>query len=339
MPAHEEIAPYLQRLAELPFVRGTPTATGGTGNTPVEVRLNTPSGKVRLPVDLKRTPITRELAARLASRDTGALVLAPTVGSQMGEVLRKAQVCFMDLAGNCYLQLEGGRYIAVIKGQKGVTKTTVQKGMRAPAYRALFALLAEPELAGVSIRRLAERAAVSRQAAIDIRARLVEMGILFKRKAGYGWIPGRTAEAMDLLVMGYATTLRPALLVGRYRGRDPDPAKLEADIVDRLGDACEFKFGGGAAADRMLHHYHGPRTVLHVQQPPADLPKRLGVIADRQGPLHVLTVPGPVAMQGATPDTAHPLLVYCELLVEGDDRARESAAMVADRFLGEERFG
>lgn len=329
---------YLERLRELPFVRGVAVVEAPNG---VALDVRATRGRHRVAVDLKRTHISQEMAARLvaSAKPPPRLVLAPHVGRPIADRFEQAGINFMDLAGNCYISLNGGQYIARVRGQRAAVPPTAQKGMRAPAYRALFALLAKPALAAAPIRELSAAAGVSRQAATDIRGRLAEMGIIFKKHRGFGWHPNRVDDAMDLLVSGYATTLRPAMMVDRYRTRDADPAKRELDLMRVLRKGrCHFQWGGGAAADRLIHHYHGPLTVMHVKNPPTDLAARLGALRDPQGPLVVLGYPGPCGEHGETPDTAHPLLVYCELLVEGSDRARETAGLIAERWLGPERL-
>ena len=89
---------------------------------------------------------------------------------------------------------------------------------------------------------------------------------------------------------------------------------------------------------RLTAHYHGPQTVLHVDALPADLLKVLKAIPDRNGPLEVLGLPGPLALRGMSEDTIHPLLVYAELLREQNDRAREAAYEILERWLKAEPF-
>jgi hypothetical protein len=66
---------------------------------------------------------------------------------------------------------------------------------------------------------------------------------------------------------------------------------------------------------------------------PSDLQKRLKALPHREGRLTILGVPGPLAFRGQAPRTVHPLLVYTELILTGDDRAREAATELRERFL------
>jgi hypothetical protein len=99
-----------------------------------------------------------------------------------------------------------------------------------------------------------------------------------------------------------------------------------------LDDIGTWKWGGGAAAERLTGYFRGRKTVVHLADPPADLPRRLRAIRDSSGHLTLLGFPGPTAMRGRTNDTAHPLLVYSELLAEGSERARDAAQELAEQF-------
>jgi len=89
---------------------------------------------------------------------------------------------------------------------------------------------------------------------------------------------------------------------------------------------------------RMTSHYRGERTILHVESLPLVLLETIDAIPDRNGPLEVVQPPGPQAWNGVAPHTVHPLLVYAELLLEGQERAREAAAEILERWVPDERF-
>jgi hypothetical protein len=196
----------------------------------------------------------------------------------------------------------------------------------------LFALLADPSRIAVTVRALAEIAGVSRQPAVSLRERLVELGYAAKGPRGFVWTPDGVRRAMDMWLAGYVTAVRPKLRVGTYRTEDADPSALEARVAPILDRTCTWRWGGGAAAHRLTKYYRGDRTVVHVANPPPNLVKHLRAVPDPAGPLIVLRSPGPAGLRGKTPDTAHPLLVYTELLADGSERARDAAKQLADRY-------
>ncbi len=72
--------------------------------------------------------------------------------------------------------------------------------------------------------------------------------------------------------------------------------------------------GGGAAAFRLIGHVRGEDSVLWFSKPASDLPRALNALPAKDGPLTILRAKGTLMLEGAKPYTAHPLLVYAELL-------------------------
>jgi hypothetical protein len=328
---------YLERLQAVPFVRSVSVEkdeveVGGVRVDAV-LTIRTPTGKEKIHVEVKTSNMSREMAAQvvtLGHQVKPLLVVAPIIGGGVGELLAENNVSFIDLRGNCHIDL-GGRYVARIQGQRG-ERPTAARALRTPSYQVLFTVLADPSLISAPVRTLAAAAGVSRQPAVTLRARLVELGLAVRGKKGHMWTPQGPRKALDLWLAGYATSVRQGLLVGSYKTQDADPDAREqrlAPIFDKVG---EWRWGGGAASHRMTGYFHGERTVVHVADPPADLQRRLRAVPATDGPLVVLRSPGPKGLEGATLDTAHPLLVYTELLTDGSERARDAAQELADRY-------
>lgn len=328
---------YVERLRAVPFVRAV-----SIDEAPVQVGkhrldalllIQTPTGQEKLFIEVKSSNMSREMAAQVATlvRDVQPLIVAaPVIGSGIGDFLAENNTSFVDLRGNCHLDL-GGRYVARIQGRSGDQPTTA-RALRTPSYQVLFTVLAEPKLISAPVRTLAAAAGVSRQPVLTLRERLVELGLVVRGAKGHLWTPHGPGKALDLWLAGFATSVRQGLLVGRYRTQDADPDALEQRVAPILDKVGSWRWGGGAASHRMTGYFRGERTVVHVEDPPADLQRRLRGVPAPDGPLIVLRSPGPKGLEGTLPDTAHPLLVYTELLTDGSERARDAAQELADRY-------
>jgi hypothetical protein len=88
---------------------------------------------------------------------------------------------------------------------------------------------------------------------------------------------------------------------------------------------------------RLLHYYRGEETTLHIRRPAPQLAKHLRALPDPNGPLTIMVTPMPLAFQGRVPHTAHPLLIYSELLAAPDERAKSAAERVRREFLEKSR--
>ncbi len=329
---------YLHHLRELPFVRAVSSSTRPPVEADALLRLDTSAGQHQLQVELKTSFLDRATADHLvdsmARRGPGWILLAPAISTALGHKLAARRVNYLDRQGNCFLAL-GEHFLAQIEGRQPPT-TTRDKSIRVPGYQTLFALLGRPALFNEPLRTIAATAGVSRQAAVDALARLEREGAILKTRRGYVWAPKGWSETVDRWLVGYRDAMRPRLLVGRYRPPERDPEALEQRITPVLDALGSWRWGGTAAGFRLTRHYRGPQTVVHLHDAtelPGDLPRRLKALPDVEGPLVVLRTPGEVALDGRTPDTVHPLLVYAEMIVDGHERALEAAAELREKLL------
>lgn len=331
---HDELVEQcLNGLRALPFVREAELSTADEGS-PV-VHLTTPSGAETLPCEIRRTHLQREAAqflVHLARESPGLVILAPAVGREVGELFEDEGVNFVDRAGNCHLRL-GDEYIGRIQGRTAPKPKGRDRGLRAAAYRALFTLLVRPELIDASARALAAEADVSPQTANDLRHRLIDRGWVLETRHNRVWAPGRWTEVLSFWLSGFATTLAPSLLIGRFRTKEQVPAELEARVEPILRRCCDWRYGGGAAAARLTEYYRGEQTVIYVRNAPGDLVAQLGLARDPAGPVVLLRPPGTAAFESPHPQCVHPLLAYADLLMEDHERARDAAQELYERYL------
>lgn len=335
-----DISTYLEHLRGLPFVLEVHVSRKkGVLDTGIdgEIRVETRGGPKTMVFQVKRSHLTRESAASIVHQARAIprlLILAPVIGQDLGELFIKERVNYVDLAGNWHINLDD-QYVAHAQGRTLGRAPRRERGLRVAAYRAIFALLVEPELINETTRTIAEKAGgLSPQTVTDVRHGLVERGLVLHARAGYRWTPGRRREVLDLLLAGFATTLWPTLRIATFRARTEDQAVLEKELATALQQVGGWRWGGGAAAHRLLDYYRGDRTIVYLlEPPPRDLVKRLHLVPDAAGNVVVARAPGPLAFSGPRSDSAHPLLVYADLLTEGNDRAREAAGVLRERLL------
>jgi hypothetical protein len=332
-----DLSPYLERLRALPFVQRIDLrASNKVADAGEDARLalRTLKGRHDLVVEVKGLPLSRNAAQSLIARASrppvGAwIVFSPYVSPPVGELLASHHIGFVDQAGNCHIAV-GRDYLAHIEGRRPEHPARQGRGLGARSYQVLFALLARPLLVAAPIRSLADAAGVRKTAAADLLRRLKDEGLVLRDKAGLRI--ARPNVLMDRWVAGYADKLRPKLLVGRYRSAAKDPLAFEKHAEAAL-EGLHWAWGGATAGYRLTKHYRSVTTTLHVASPPATLQRQLNLLSAKDGPIVVLDVPGPQGLEGPIPHVAHPLLVYTELVLEGDERALEAAGEIRDGFL------
>ena len=277
--------------------------------------------------------ITRLLKQANPTKGTPVVVLAERLGPELRQAILGHGLGYIDAAGNCHIELDGGRVVVHIEGKRRIPPGS--STLRDAGYRVLFALLAQPELLEHSVREVEALANASRHAVSQLLARLRDEGILMRAgRSKHVFAPEGKEACIDRFAAGWADVLRNRLLVGRFRLRERDPDDAERVVLRVFAAArIPFGFGGTAGAARLTRYLRGEETTIHTADWSADLGKQLGAVPDRQGPLIVYRTMGKLDLHSEVPTTAHPLLVHAELARSPEPRAREAAAIVLERLL------
>ncbi|HEX5659981.1 MAG TPA: type IV toxin-antitoxin system AbiEi family antitoxin [Polyangiales bacterium] len=286
------------------------------------------------------------------------VLLCTYVSEPMGARLRAAGVNYVDVAGNLSIVIKGRtgpQYVALIDGRAAPKAAAADRTWRAASYQVLFTLLAEPQLLTSPVRTIAARAEVSTSPVLQVRDTLLAKGWVVKSAKSMRWAPDASLEARDFWLRGYQSTLRPSLMLQRFRARDElDAAGVEEEIEKRLGRDLGFRYGGAAASFRLDAYYRGDTTVVYVDGNATSaqaLTAKLRMVPDPKGSVIFLRRPGQAAFElgaaqvtlpatGTTaivhtvqPPVVHPLLIWAELLEEGHGRASEAAEEIASQYL------
>jgi hypothetical protein len=355
---------FITHLRALPFVKRVHESRAGANPTLV---VETADSKHTYRYEILRSHLSKVTAelwiGRARDSNVPLLLMPPYVSDPMGARLREAGVSYVDASGNVSLSLtgKGGHpvHVALIQGQSRAKSQLSDRAWRAESYQVLLTLLAEPTLLGASVRAVADRAEVSTSPVLQVREKLLRMGLIVApKKSPLRWTPDGATKAQDLWVAGYHATLRPRLLIHRYRPRPGMGVDdVQADMETRLAGEYSWRWGGAAASMRVDGYYRGDRTVVHLHAPgvsPLELGRVLRMVPDADGPVILLQRPGKAAFELGTarvslppledaeratlvhtlqPHIVHPLLVWAELLEEGHDRSSEAATEWAARYL------
>lgn len=137
---------------------------------------------------------------------------------------------------------------------------------------------------------------------------------------------------------GYGELLRPKLLVERFQPPEIDLRQTLAGF-QKVVEAKRITWAltGGFAANLLTRHFRGERLGLFVAESPLDFTRRLKWLPSPQGPVTVLRQFSPLVVftpkHPVDAPVAHPLLVYAELVFQGQERELETAKLLYDRYL------
>lgn len=257
------------------------------------------------------------------------LLVTEYVDDVAGEQLREQGLCYLDLAGNAWLQhLAAEELFVLIQGRPRYKKPvdTAGAAFRADGVRVLFYGLTQPQVLAFSDEELAAHVGMTPLVLSRVLIDLDAQSLLAYEPRRLLVSPVSVAR----WVAAYAT-LRKRLNPQRYRWLDPAKAADWRELsLGRTGN------WGGEAAARLLLDEEGPpaRLTLYSGVDRAKLCNQLGLVPHKHGALEVLTPFGNFASTPhASAACAPPLLVYADLVLSDTDLSRDLARRIAAHYL------
>jgi hypothetical protein len=253
-----------------------------------------------------------------------ALLVADYVTPPLADALRARRVAFIDAAGNAYL--DRPPLLVWVKGQRPVERATPQpmgRAFQASGLQVVFALLCHHEQVDHPYREIAKLAGVAHGTVGWVMAELPKLG--FVAEVGRKRRLLQPERLLQQWVEAYARTLRPKLVLGRFKAE-----KLDWwETVDPL--KYGLTMGGEGAAARLTRHLRpGTLTFFGTRAEPRFLlDHRLRT--DPSGEVEILRRFW--LFDNDDPALAPTLLVYADLLAIGDARCLETAKRLYEGIL------
>lgn len=291
------------------------------------------------PQSVRHLRIQANMNRKVRRKPEGLLLLADYVNPSLAHQLKEAGINFIDTVGNLFLKQEPGLHLYV-EGKKpqALPKEKPTRLFQPSGLTLLFGLLVAPESVNSPYRDLARANSVALGTVGWIMRDLREQG--YVEPLGKGRLHlTRKKELLNRWVEGYATRLRPKILVGEF----VDPTRDLDAVVDAFEQYAweqQIHWGltGGFGAFELLHHYKGPALSIFVEKwRPDTALAALHLLPHEPGDVRVLRSFSPSVFAKSDRQTGHPvvhpLLVYAELLYQSGDRELETAGQLYKSFL------
>jgi hypothetical protein len=314
--ALENVAPYLTRRGKWTECRHL--------NFDARVTLQFPEvGSHEFPTEVKyeiREPMIRMLK-HLKEEFPDFLLVAFKIYPKYRQYLQD-----IGINGNLFIR-KNGTFILVDKFPS--LKEEIEESNRAftkTGLKVFFQLLVDDNNLFVSQRQIAEKAGVALGNIPLVIKGLTTMGLLLKRNGlSYQW--NNKQKAIDYWVNGYRTTLKASLLQGRYL------FPHEMDWRDLNLPTSKTLWGGEPGADLLTNHLRPEKLTLFTDLKKNDFIKATRFKPDSKGDLEVYSTfwDGGNEVQKCAP----PLLVYADLIINGDKRSLETAGIIYEKHLQE----
>ena len=294
------------------------------------VTWKTAGGAVRYLVEEKRHlrhqdvgVVIEQLNRRRATLPPGQagdriLFLAPHVRRQQAAAFERAEIDYLDLAGNAHLQAPG--LFVHVEGRKPQKDLATAPGRPQKGWiKTVMAILIRPGLTNAPYRALADEADVALGTVAGCMNDLAARGLLLKGKDGRR-VDDRQA-LVALWVQAYVEGLRPKLKERRFQvlaeGKREIWLRLQKVLAER---AQPWALTGADAAKRRMPFFRADETEIYAPvRALEDREAQKALVAQpaaRGGNLLVIEPPGPLAIAGETDDdlpVTSGLLAYAEL--------------------------
>ncbi|MBB1201799.1 hypothetical protein EGM70_16075 [Enterobacteriaceae bacterium 89] len=267
----------------------------------------------------KETLMAVRRQIRLFPENTPALLVCNRLTSVLAEYCAESQINFIDTAGNACVRIPGlclwveGRY----EKKSVVASSRFAEGV----MKLLFVLLTCPDALNETYRNLTEKAGISLGMVSKAFTYLEEQRFFRKSQAGRRLM--NEEELMTLWLKDYATALRPKL---------DHIGSSTLDGWDLMTLKPGEYWGGEAAAARLSGGYLQPERVLLFT--PFPLSQRRAQLKLKPGPEKEFQLVSCFWGKGfKLNEKAQAMLCVAELLSSWDDRNREVAKSINDKYL------
>jgi hypothetical protein len=277
---------------------------------------------------------------RMRSRPTAEgnrplMLVTQHVTPRLADELIAKRIPFLDTAGNVFLQAPEATIMIVGRGKPTLqrldrtSRSTTPKGMCVT-----FALLTLPGLVHEPYRTIADFSGVALNTVNLAMDDLMDRGLVVVKGKKRSIVDRR--RLVDDWVGLYPTRLRPKLGPQRFTSWAKDKNWwLNPETLDP-----QARLGGEVAADLLTRKIKPATVTIYV--PGGVAPKAISkaiLRPDARGEVEVLDTFWPVELEDrwGLPDrgVVHPLLVYADLIMSGDDRNREAAEAVYESYMAE----
>lgn len=292
------------------------------------VTLDFPDGALKFNTEVKyevREHVMRTLRY-LKDEFPDFLLIAYRIYPKYRQLLHDMGINYLEANGNAFIQ-KNGKFILIDKFPplKGDTEES-NRAFTKTGLKVFFQLLVDNTNLFVSQRELAEQAGVALGNIPLVIKGLKTVGLLLKRNDfNYQW--SNKQEAISQWIIGYRTTLKTTLLQGKYR------LPNDIDWRDVNLPTRKTMWGGEPGADLLTNYLRPERFTLFTDLKKNDFIKATRLMPDPNGELEVYKTFWEIGNE--VEKCVPPLLVYADLIINGDKRCLETAQIIHERYLEE----
>lgn len=260
------------------------------------------------------------------------ILVAKSISKSAKEILKRENISYLDMAGNCFIKNNEGLYIQ-IEGEKleGIEGKRKHVAFNKNGIKLIYTLLLDEHLINQSYSSIAEAANISKSTVGSILKDLKEKKFLLQINNDIRKLTNKK-ELQEKWIYSYNEKLKPSLLRGKFRFM---PNRLSEWKSLDLG--IDTFWGGEPAADLLTDYLSPGDWTIYSNRSKNDLLRHLHLVPDpKEGNVSVYNVFWNLNenhFANATRQIVNPLLVYADLIGTNDNRNFETARKIYEQEL------
>jgi hypothetical protein len=260
------------------------------------------------------------------------MLVAKSISKSAKEILKRENISYIDMAGNCFIKNGEGLYIE-IEGKKleGIEEKKKHIAFNKNGIKLIYAFLLDENLVNQTYDVMAKASNISKSTIGNILKDLKERQFLIQVNREEKKLNNKQ-ELLERWLQAYNEKLKPSLLRGKFSFL---PNRLSEWKSMDLG--VDTFWGGEPAADILTHYLAPGEWTIYSKRSKNDLIKNLHLVPDPKG--------GNVSVYGIfwnveedyfntdTRQIVNPLLVYADLIGTDENRNFETARKIYEQEL------
>ncbi|MBW4510311.1 MAG: hypothetical protein KME64_27900 [Scytonematopsis contorta HA4267-MV1] len=249
------------------------------------------------------------------------------------EQLINENIEFIDSFGNIYIN-NPPIYILIRAKNRPKAKSLSSWQITPTTLKVIYILLKKPDILTFSFENLADAAETTLETIKYTLENLYKLGYLMRQPKGRY----RIANYMKLFErweIGYVETLRPKLLIGTFTPALGRTFSQMKESIIQLAKEDNLLIGGELGAELAMPYLIAKSSTLHVNDSYSRIAAKLKLKPSPQGEIIFLQQFGKqnYGSYNRLEPIADPLLIHAELLLDNDDRVRETAERFFNKFI------
>ena len=260
------------------------------------------------------------------------ILIAKSISKAVKENLKKENINYIDMAGNCFIKNDEGLYIQ-IEGKKleGIEEKKKYVAFSKNGIKLIHAFLLNEDLVNQTYDVMAKASNISKSTIGNILKDLKERQFLIQVNRDVKKLNNKQG-LLERWIQAYNEKLKPSLLRGKFKFL---PDRLSEWKNKDLG--IDTFWGGEPAADILTDYLFPSEWTIYSNRSKNDLIKNLQLVPDpKGGNVSVYSIFWNVEEDCFDNDTLQivsPLLVYADLIGTNNNRNFETAIKIYEEEL------